>query len=499
MTPSYEELVASNEAIRAAMAEGPEGVLRAIPGVLHVSVGLKETAGEATAQLCARVYVAKKRPLAELSPAERIPAEVGGVVTDVNTLGVYAFSSDLARYRPLKGGISISNRIIDFDESMTHTQISRGTLGFTGTYTPDGSPVLLSNWHVLMANAARIGDPVFQPAPSTIPPGVVAPQPPMDNTDAVAKIVKSAVTDKIDGAIARIDISTWCRCCGIDYRDEINGLSIGGHPPSNSVVGVRTAVAGMQVYKVGMHTGRTAGAVVDAAFNPPPIPRLGSTYTFHGQIRITNSDTTTRFSEHGDSGSLIVDGDGYAVGLLFASSSDPPPNDSTIANHIADVCSELTIALNTRSATRPSAGSPMTIPVWAPTEAEGAELYRRTREKLVASASGARVLELAERHREEVVRLVTSRRPVTLAWHRLRGPAFLAMALETLRAGGDDLPSPVGGVSVADMLDRMATVLAYHAGPDLRDLISAERDVVVDAVRASAMLSQLLDALDTTR
>src|ERR1700745_467967 len=79
-----EELRAENDAIRGVLAGGPEKKLRAIPGVVHVSVGLKETQGRLLRdQLCIRVYVAKKKSPLELSPAELIPAEIEGIPTDV--------------------------------------------------------------------------------------------------------------------------------------------------------------------------------------------------------------------------------------------------------------------------------------------------------------------------------------------------------------------------------------------------------------------------------
>jgi len=79
-----DELIAANEAIRALLASGAEEQLRALPGVTHVSVGLKETGGRVTDQLAIRVYVDEKKPPGDLAPAERIPPEVDGVPTDVN-------------------------------------------------------------------------------------------------------------------------------------------------------------------------------------------------------------------------------------------------------------------------------------------------------------------------------------------------------------------------------------------------------------------------------
>src|SRR5690349_20513296 len=130
-----EQLKAENQAIRDLLAAGAEEQLRAIPGVVHVSVGIKERAGGITDELCIRVYVKEKKDEKALSSDELIPAEINGVQTDVNVVGEFEFSEDNTRYRPIKGGIQISNRIIVLNDAGTGTQMSRGTLGCIAIYT----------------------------------------------------------------------------------------------------------------------------------------------------------------------------------------------------------------------------------------------------------------------------------------------------------------------------------------------------------------------------
>ena len=61
---------------------------------------------------------------------------------------------------------------------------------------------------------------------------------------------------------------------------------------------------------------------------------------FNGQIEITRTGRKP-FSKGGDSGSLIVDGQGRAVGLLFAGND----KDVTYANPIAEVTKALKVQL----------------------------------------------------------------------------------------------------------------------------------------------------------
>ena len=496
--PSRQELLAANAAIRKVLDSGAEARLRAIPGVQHVSVGLKVQGHKVSNDLCIRVYVRAKRPDAELDAVERIPREIAGVPTDVNVVRRPEFTVDSTRYRPLKGGIMISNQIIGLNQSGTATTMERGTFGCTATLNRDGSPVLLSNWHVLMANTARIGEPIFQPAPTFLPTLDPAQLPlrPDDDDDVIAHIVDARITDKVDAGIARLDVSSCCRCCGLDFDDEILGLSVGGNPPSNGILGSRPVVAGSTVYKVGITTGRTVGTVVDAATGDLEGSLGGVTYTLTGQIEIASQDTAQSFSGLGDSGAAIVDDEGWMVGLLFGAAGSPPDARS-YANHVADVCAALGITINVaeghgtaaraarRRATFPQVLSPA-----------GAELYARTRARLHADPAGAWLWALGEEHREEIVSLVTTERRVSVVWHRAGGPAMFAAALNRLRAGDDEtLPAPPGGGTLEDALARVGSALAMYGSETLRGALAAHRGALLAAARGSTTLTEVLQKL----
>ncbi len=66
-----------------AIKRAAQGRLLAIRGVHAVGIGLKTVGGEQTDEPAITVFVVKKKPLSELSPKEVIPAEIGGVKTDV--------------------------------------------------------------------------------------------------------------------------------------------------------------------------------------------------------------------------------------------------------------------------------------------------------------------------------------------------------------------------------------------------------------------------------
>ncbi|HVM97515.1 MAG TPA: hypothetical protein VMT89_14055, partial [Candidatus Acidoferrales bacterium] len=375
---------------------------------------------------------------------------------------------------------------------------SVGTFGCTATRNSNGKPVLLSCSHVLMSHGAAFGDYIFQPAPVD-PPNIPVPTQPVlhpgKNDDMIAKIVDSKLTDRVDAAIAELDVSTWCRCCGLDFLDEINGLSKDGTPASNKIVGMRAAVPTKPLYKVGMRTGRTEGILVDPNYSPQDVDIGGTTHSFTGQLLIASVSDTEPFSWSGDSGSAIFDEDGYIVGLLFGGTLQIDANQRSYANQISDVCAALGITINltmTQTSAGAAAQSISASPYGAMT---GAELYGEVRKQLLADPAGAWLFALAEEHREEIVRLVTTRRPVTVAWHRAGGPALFAAALNTLRAGGDALPVPADGGTLEAALAKVGAALEAHGSPALQAAIAAHRYALLDAVKDSARIGELLAKL----
>lgn len=484
-----EQLRSENKAIRDMLAAGAEEWLRSLPGVIHVSVGLKEKDGKMTDQLCVRVYVKEKKEKEALSPDELIPPDINGVPTDVNVVGEFEFSEDNTKYRPIKGGIIITNRITVLNEAGTGTEISRGTLGCIAIDTTDNAPVMLSNWHVLYGSAGRNGDKVYQPSPTSVPPADLGDLPvrPKDDNDKVGVLRRKEITEKVDGAIAAIDVSSCCHCCGIHFSNEINGLSKVENgqprPPRNTIVGDEKAVSGMTVFKVGKSTGRTEGKVIDDNHPSVTIPKDGTNYTFTGQIAIQNIDPTVPFSAHGDSGSVIINLQNKIVGLLFASGKKMKVKGIerdfvTVANHISDVLAGLKIRIPYSQDVKVTAGETLAHVPATVFEAPIPEPYRVLRERMQREATTAKLFALGQRHSAEVTYLVNHCRPVTVVWHRSHGPALLAVVMGAVRDGHYKIPATVKGVTLYELLERMRDALAEHGSPALRETMdSAQVDL----------------------
>lgn len=490
-----------DRALRELLASGVEQTLLALPNVFHVSVGLKEAARRlVTDRLCIRVYVREKKSLAELASAQRVPAEINGVPTDVNVVPAFGFQADNTRYRPIKGGIQISNGWIDIHAPATLAGMTAGTLGCIAIDNTDNDEMFLSAQHVLLASSVGRGDPIYQPAPVWFPNLRAPAQVPTmitDNGDKVGVVRLALITDKVDAGIARIDVSSCCHCCGIHFSNEINGLSVGGTPPLNTILGDEAATAGMTVFKVGAGTLRTEGRVVDPNFPtftiPGAIPR-----TFTGQIAIQQVNTAVQFSDVGDSGAVVINAANKIVGMVFAGGKDVPGAPAgflTVANHISDVLTALNIRIPYGAEVKVTAGEPLAdVPVVM--EAKIPEPYRALRERMQRRARTAMIFELGQGHADEIMQLINHCRPVTVAWHRAQGPALLATLMGAVRDGHYRIPARVKGVALDEALARMREVLAKHGSPSLRATLERrEADAILEATRGRCDLNEILERL----
>ena len=312
--PSMDELVSIKERV--------EAQFLGAPGVTGIDVGYKEVGGQLTDQVAIRVHVAHKTD--SVPDDQRVPAEIDGAVTDVlerryepqvlnQQVATVTPQADTTHYTTLEGGISMGpSRVIN-------GFIFAGTLGAIVIDNATNQHAALTNFHVACVdNTFHNGDRMVQP--SRIDTGV----PPGDEFGSLARETLSA---NVDGAVIAIDAGRATACQIVDI-----GL----------VAGTRAATLGMAVRKRGRTTLLTYGSVDGLSFSVNIDYGDGiGVKTLTNQISIA-ADTTKNplFSDHGDSGSVIVDDSGFMVGLLFAGAGT-----STVANPIAAVQSELNISM----------------------------------------------------------------------------------------------------------------------------------------------------------
>jgi hypothetical protein len=309
--------------------------------VVACGVGYKETEGVMTDELCIVVSVEKKMPLAQLTEADIVPQAIDDMKTDVLETGlITAWQAPTEKWRPAPGGVSIG-----------HIDITAGTLG---CLVLKGSELfILSNNHVLAnTNLGNKGDAIIQPGQYDggtladqiatleefvpIDFGTSSPTCPTAKTveqllNAIAKAMGSShrlVSYQESGGENRVDAAL-ARPLSPDLVER-RILNIG--VPKGS----REATLGTDIKKSGRTTGFTTGRItqIDAT--------VQVSYGSAGTATFTDQFVAGGMSAGGDSGSAVLDGEDYVVGLLFAGSQN-----TTIINPIQFVLDALGITIAT--------------------------------------------------------------------------------------------------------------------------------------------------------
>lgn len=521
---------------------GAAAALLAIPGVLLVALGGKETGGRNTGELVIRVHVANKRPAGEVPPEELIPAEIGGVRTDVISSGgkrliaappgglVRSDDTDKQTKRPVQGGVRLTTAASSADGS-----VFRGTLGCL-LWSPTNHEVgfALTNQHVIDGDRAL-----------TVTKGVTEVGQPSGNTsscccnDIIGVYAAGERTDDSDQAVVRL-------APGTKWAAEIIEIGlVAGSRPLTPI----DAVVNTPVRKRGVRTGLTGGVVTDVGGLDP---------TGDLSVLVSANDNPARqpgellfFAEEGDSGSVLVDDGNKVVALLYAGeltraeiaatggTPDPLPPDgierpktycwpiadvltrfgagtppltlevatATVANQVHTVPGAATVAvpaeLSAAVAAEPAAflgsaaAGELRAPVgraWFVADLPPDETIAAVRAELARSAAGQLLFELVSRHRAEVTRLLRDDRRVGVAWHRGGGAAVFQLLLRMLGRPELELPETVSGTPVGDLLDRLVAVLAERGSPELGADLRRARAVLPDV--AGRTLPEILAALD---
>jgi len=491
--------------------------LLAIPGVRLVALGGKEVGGRNTGELVIRVHVTEKRPADQIPAGELIPAEIGGVRTDVIVSGgkrlvaaphgglVRSDDTDGQTKRPLRGGVR---------QTTATSGSGEGTVGCL-LWDSNNHDIgyALTNQHVIDTDRAI-----------TVTVGTTEVGQPDGNTsscccnDIIGVYAAGERTDKSDQAVVRLSP-------GLKWVAEI--VEIGVVAGKRQLTPV-DAVVNTPVRKRGARTRLTGGVVTDVAGLDPAGDLT---------ILVAANDNPDRkphellfFVEEGDSGSVLVDDDNKVCALLYAreytraeiisNGGTPgplPPDgierpkaygwpigdvltrfangtpaltlDVATGNQVHTVPGAATVAvpaelaatvatdefLGTRDGSRAPVGRP-----WFAGNPPPLETMATVRAQLSGSAAGNLLLELTERHRTEVTRLLRTDRRVAVVWHRGGGAALFQLLLRMVDRPEQEMPATVSGTPVTELLDELVRVLTERGSPGLGTDLRLARAVLPD-------------------
>ncbi|MBY0337078.1 MAG: S1 family peptidase [Acetobacteraceae bacterium] len=276
---------------RAVAARSLATVSRFSPGI---ALGVAAGRSENDFRIAVRV---QRRAAVQGEALDALRERIAGAARNEVDLRVVGTIRKLARpwyqrrQRPLLAGCSVG-----------HVNVTAGTLGCFVRLRASDRLAMLSNSHVLADEGrARIGDPILQPG--TADRGAL----PADRVAKLAAHVPLSLSraNAVDAAAAEL-----MRGVAADTA-TIRGLG--------AIAGVRAdpVLPGMAAVKLGRTTGLTRGRVTAIELDDVVVDFEIGQLRFDGQSEIEGVDDEP-FSAGGDSGSVILDEDDRAWGLLFA-------------------------------------------------------------------------------------------------------------------------------------------------------------------------------------
>ncbi|MCK8824991.1 S1 family peptidase [Fuchsiella alkaliacetigena] len=326
--------------------------------VVGVGCGQKRKNGKDTNEKALTILVEKKVCKDELGEKNIVPEQIEETETDVIEVGeieLLGLQKASANHRTSRMNRTSRRRPAYPGSSLAHYKVSAGTFGALVRDKDTGEPLILSNNHVL-ANLtsgydgrAKIGDPILQPGRQdggSQEEDIIAyledfapiKKPEVDN----ASLLVEGLENIANGVSDLIKFPYWIKFVskaqGENLIDGAVAKPVSKQQVKNRILevgnvrGTNKAEVGMKVKKSGRTTGLTKSRII--AVNATVSVNITATEKaiFSEQI------ISEPFSKPGDSGSLVLDANNRALGLLFAGSEK-----STICNKIDNVIEALNI------------------------------------------------------------------------------------------------------------------------------------------------------------
>jgi hypothetical protein len=362
-----------------------------------------------------------------------------------------------------------------------------GTLGCFAKRNSDDKIVLLSNWHVLVSTLSvgdeRVGQPSHNGCCSCCA------------CNEIGKVVDGSLQgNNMDAAIALLNGQDDDTIPEHKYLNEIIGI---GH-----IAGSAAPVAMETVFKKGRTTGWTEGQIINTTYSSnTPYDSYGGGITISRTAhRIHPHSRHPKFSEKGDSGSVIVNEHNQAVLLLYAKTS----NNDGVATPIPAIESQLNISIldstfhknETDANGDPARGVLLNSVAPGPVRTENLKAaFVELQKEITQFEKGRSLIDTIEKHVDEALHLVNNNRETMAAWNRYQGPEFLAHIVRSIRRENKPIPERIKGVSLQNLLLKMTAVLKRNGSPELVKDLDAHYLEVLEIFQAGNSPEDWIDKL----
>lgn len=280
--------------------------------VTGLAFGHKIINGANTKEPCLKIFVKEKSSPSLLNSNDLIPKIYHGIKTDVVQSGKLSYSSLKEKKLPMQFGYSLGNaHVKDVGSSACLVKDKCGNL------------YILSTNHVLSYfDRLPVGTPILHPG---VNDGGKYPDDLIAILSKKIPIISSPNDDKfinhVDCAIAKV----------INPNLVSKEIAFLG-----KVTGVSDAKLNLNIKKVGRTTELTTGIITELDAILTLEDSFGNDTIFHNQI------ITTFMSSKGDSGSLVLDNNNNAIGLLFGNGES-----ISMVNPIKSVLTALDVSIVT--------------------------------------------------------------------------------------------------------------------------------------------------------
>ena len=117
--------------------------------------------------------------------------------------------------------------------------------------------------------------------------------------------------------------------------------------------------------------------------------------------------------------------------------------------------------------------------------------------RLTTTPTGREIVNVFREHVEEVMLLINNNRKAMVAWHRNHGPEFIGSAVRSGYEEGFQVLQEVEGVTMPQLIRRMAAVLQDLGTPGLKKVIGDYFVMVLSWAQRFTSLNEVLDEIQT--